>query len=93
MVRPNEEFNENQLTFFAQYLTAWFCLVCLAVILILSLVMLFIEQDFLMEKRIRRKIFMLYEYQRLDDYSAKIFTFLFIMRRINIVIVSFLWQE
>jgi hypothetical protein len=61
-VRPNEEFNENQLTFFAQYITAWFCLISLAIILILSLILLFIEEEFLMEKTIKRRIFMLYEY-------------------------------
>jgi hypothetical protein len=48
VVRPNEEFNENDLTFIAQKFTAYFCLIMLIIVTIASIIILFIDEEYLM---------------------------------------------
>lgn len=92
-MRPEEEFNEDIVTAIGQKVTAYFCLICLAVVLIMSIIIIFIDEEVLKSKPIKRRIFMLYEFQKLDSISTKAYTLLFIIRRLNIVVVSFLWQD
>lgn len=61
-MRPAEEFNEDQITAIGQKFSAYFCLICLVVVTGMSIGMIFIHEDILMSKPVKRRIFMLYEF-------------------------------